>query len=66
MKRSIIYDQKSTIGSKNRFLKTDQSNMIENRFLIGTTTVACQARFNALKCVCGFITAVLALHIPST
>ncbi len=37
MKRSIIYDRKSMIRSKNQFLKTDQSIMIENQFLIGIT-----------------------------
>ncbi len=36
-KKSIIYDQKSVIGSKNWLLKTDQSIIIENWFLIGTT-----------------------------
>ncbi len=34
MKRSITYDRKSIIGSTNRFLKTDQSIMIEDWFLI--------------------------------
>ncbi len=36
MKRLIIYDRKSMIGSKKQFLKTDQSIMIKNQFLIGT------------------------------
>ncbi len=44
-KRSIIYDRKSIIRSKNRFLKTDQSIMIENRFLIGITNSACGIEF---------------------
>ncbi len=35
MKRSIIYDRKSVI--RYRLLKTDQSIMIENQFLIGIT-----------------------------
>ncbi len=38
MKRLIIYDRKSMIGSKNRFLKADQSITIETWFLIGITT----------------------------
>ncbi len=40
MKKLIIYDRKSMIGSKNWFLKTDQSIIIENRFLIAITTCA--------------------------
>ncbi len=38
MKRSIIYERKSMIGSNNWFSKTDQLVMIKNRFLIGITT----------------------------
>ncbi len=37
MKRWIVYDRKSMMGSKNQFLKTDESIMTENRFLIGIT-----------------------------
>ncbi len=49
MKGSIMYDRKSMIGSKNRFLKTNQSIIIENRFLIRTTN------FMFMNCVHCFI-----------
>ncbi len=38
MKGSIIYDWKSIIGSNSRFLKTNQSIMIKNQFLIKIIT----------------------------
>ncbi len=45
-KRSILYNRKFMIGSKNRFLTTDQLFMIENQFLIGITIVFHKASAN--------------------
>ncbi len=51
MKRLIIYDRKSMIGLKNWFLKTDQSIMIENQFLIGITAYQFTLDFVIIFCV---------------
>ncbi len=48
-KKIIIYNRKSMIGLKNQFMKTDQSIMIENRFLIRITSSTHTAHYICTK-----------------
>ncbi len=46
-----MYDQKSMIELKYRFLKTDQSIMIENQFLISITSYLPRRKYFELEIV---------------